>query len=41
MKLEVTPTILGNGDIETLVSPEVSDLDFADGVTLNGFVVPR
>jgi pilus assembly protein CpaC len=40
VKLEVTPTILGNGDIETLISPEVSDLDFADGVTLNGFVVP-
>jgi pilus assembly protein CpaC len=40
VKLEVTPTILGNGDVETLISPEVSDLDFADGVTLNGFVVP-
>jgi pilus assembly protein CpaC len=40
VKLEVTPTILGNGDIETLIAPEVSDLDFSDGVTLNGFVVP-
>ncbi len=40
VKLEVTPTILGNGDVETLIAPEVSDLDFADGVTLNGFVVP-
>ena len=40
VKLEVTPTILGNGDIETLISPEVSNLDFTDGVTLNGFVVP-
>jgi pilus assembly protein CpaC len=40
VKLEVTPTILGNGDVETVISPEVSDLDFADGVTLNGFVVP-
>ncbi len=40
VKLEITPTILGNGDIETLIAPEVSDLDFSDGVTLNGFVVP-
>jgi pilus assembly protein CpaC len=40
VKLEVTPTILGDGDVETLITPEVSDLDFADGVMLNGFVVP-
>lgn len=40
VKLEVTPTILGNGNVDTLITPEVSDLDFADGVTLNGFVVP-
>jgi pilus assembly protein CpaC len=40
VKLEITPTILGNGNVETIVAPEVSDLDFSDGVTLNGFVVP-
>jgi pilus assembly protein CpaC len=40
VKLEVTPTIMGNGDVETVIAPEVSDLDFTDGVTLNGFVVP-
>jgi Flp pilus assembly secretin CpaC len=40
VKLQVTPTILGNGNVETLITPEVSDLDFADGVSLNGFVVP-
>jgi pilus assembly protein CpaC len=40
VKLEVTPTILGNGDVDTLITPEVSDLDFSNGVTLNGFVVP-
>jgi pilus assembly protein CpaC len=40
VNLEVTPTILGNGNVETIIAPEVSDLDFADGVTLNGFVVP-
>ncbi len=40
VKLDVTPTLLGNGNIETKINPEVSDLDSADGVTLNGFVIP-
>jgi len=40
VRLKVTPTILGNGSIETKINPEVSDLDFADGVSLNGFVIP-
>jgi Flp pilus assembly secretin CpaC len=40
VKLQVTPTILGEGSVETVISPEVSDLDFQDGVSLNGFVVP-
>jgi Flp pilus assembly secretin CpaC len=40
VQLKVTPTVLGNGSIETVVAPEISDLDFADGVTLNGFTVP-
>jgi pilus assembly protein CpaC len=40
VKLQVTPTILGNGDVESVIAPEVSNLDYADGVTLNGFVVP-
>ena len=40
MKLLVTPTILGSGNVETVIAPEVSDLDFQDGVSLNGFVVP-
>jgi len=40
VKLEVTPTIMGDGSVETLIAPEVSNLDFTDGVTLNGFVVP-
>ncbi|HTV74722.1 MAG TPA: pilus assembly protein N-terminal domain-containing protein [Candidatus Acidoferrales bacterium] len=38
--LDVTPNILGNGAIDTKITPTVSDLDFPDGVTLNGFVVP-
>lgn len=40
VKLQVTPTILGGGAVETVIAPEVSDLDFQDGVSLNGFVVP-
>ena len=40
VKLNVTPTILGNGSIEAKIAPEISDLDFADGVTLNGFTIP-
>jgi Flp pilus assembly secretin CpaC len=40
VKLEMTPKILGNGDIETRIAPEVSDLDFTDGIESNGFVVP-
>lgn len=40
VNLEITPTLLGNGSIETKVAPEVSQLDFTDGITLNGFVVP-
>ncbi|GAC1656915.1 MAG: hypothetical protein NVS9B12_08790 [Vulcanimicrobiaceae bacterium] len=40
VKLDITPTLLGNGTVETKVAPEVSDLDFQDGVQLNGFLVP-
>ena len=40
VKLDITPTIMGNGNVETKVAPEVSDLDFQDGVQLNGFLVP-
>ncbi len=40
VKLLMTPTLLGNGTVETKISPEVSDLDFANGISLNGFVVP-
>jgi pilus assembly protein CpaC len=40
VKLVVTPTILGEGNVETVIAPEVSDLDFQDGVSLNGFLVP-
>jgi Flp pilus assembly secretin CpaC len=40
VKLDMTPTLLGDGTIETKISPEISDLDFSNGITLNGFVVP-
>jgi pilus assembly protein CpaC len=40
VQLEVTPTILGNGGIDAKIDPDISDLDFQDGVNYNGFVVP-
>ena len=40
VRLQMTPTILGNGGVETRISPEVSDLDFADGVVSSGFTIP-
>lgn len=40
VQLNVTPTLLGSGAVEAKVQPEISDLDFQDGVTENGFVVP-
>ena len=40
VRLNVTPTITADGSVETKLTPEVSDLDFADGATLNGFVMP-
>jgi Flp pilus assembly secretin CpaC len=40
VKLKVTPTVLSNGAIDCKITPEVSNLDFADAVTLNGFTIP-
>ncbi len=40
VKLNVTPTLLGNGSVETKIAPEVSDLDFQDGVQISGFTIP-
>jgi len=40
VKLQMTPTLLGNGTVETKIAPEVSDLDFQDGVNLQGFTIP-
>jgi pilus assembly protein CpaC len=40
VKLDFTPTITPNGSIDLKVAPEVSSLDFANAVTLQGFVIP-
>jgi pilus assembly protein CpaC len=40
VKLDVTPQIMGNGSVETKIAPEVSDLDFADGIEEGGFTIP-
>ena len=38
--LNFTPTVLGNGKINMMVNPEVSDLDFSRGVSLQGYIIP-
>ncbi len=40
VNLKVTPTLLGNGSVDSKINPEISSLDSADGVTINGFVIP-
>ena len=40
VQLNVTPTLLGNGSVEAKIAPNVSDLDFTNAVTENGFLVP-
>jgi len=40
VQLNVTPTLLGNGSVEAKIQPDVSNLDFQDGINENGFVVP-
>jgi pilus assembly protein CpaC len=36
----MTPTLLPDGTVQTKIAPEVSDLDFQSGITVQGFVVP-
>lgn len=38
--LKFTPTVLSEGRISIIVNPEVSELDFANGITLSGFQIP-
>ena len=38
--VEFIPTVIGRSDIELLVKPEVSEPDYAHGVSMFGFTVP-
>jgi len=38
--VEFVPTVVGRDDIELLVKPEVSQPDFAEGVSMFGFTIP-
>ena len=40
MRLKFTPVIMPNGNIHLKVAPEVSTLDFTNGLTISGFNVP-
>jgi pilus assembly protein CpaC len=40
VRLRFTPVIMPNGNIHLRVVPEVSELDFADGLTISGFNIP-
>ena len=38
--LKFVPVVMGDGRIRLKCAPEVSDLDYANAVTLNGFLIP-
>lgn len=40
VRLSVTPTVLSRSQVHLKVAPEVSELDFANAVTVNGTTVP-
>lgn len=40
VQLHVTPILLGNGAVEATINPDISDLDFQDGINENGFLIP-
>jgi pilus assembly protein CpaC len=40
VRLLFTPVVMGDGRIRLQVAPEVSELDFANAITLNGFSIP-
>jgi len=40
IRLNFTPTVTNSGTIRLQVTPEVSSLDFANGVTFQGFSIP-
>lgn len=40
VRLNVTPTIMGNGAINAKITPEISDLDYTNAVVESGFLIP-
>lgn len=40
VRLNLTPTVVSTSRISLKVAPEVSELDYANGITLNGYTVP-
>lgn len=40
VRLTFQPVVLGDGRIRLRVAPEVSDLDYTNAITLNGFLIP-
>lgn len=40
VRLNFTPTITNSGNVRLRVAPEVSSLDFANGLTFQGFTIP-
>jgi pilus assembly protein CpaC len=40
VRLNVTPTILPDGAVESKITPEVSDLDFQNGIVAGGILLP-
>jgi pilus assembly protein CpaC len=40
VRLSFTPTVTNSGTIRLKVAPEVSSLDFANGLTISGFQIP-
>lgn len=40
VRLDVAPVVMGDGRIILKLSPEVSELDYASGVQLQGFTIP-
>lgn len=40
VQLNVTPTLLPNGSVESVITPDISNLDYQDAVQLNGFYIP-
>jgi pilus assembly protein CpaC len=40
VRLNLTPTVLTASRISLKVAPEVSELDYSNGISINGFIVP-